>query len=112
MRLKKLPPARLTLEHLEDRINPTPTLLQNITLPGAYPQAGIYSPSPVVADLDGDGQQEVLSLGGDVLYAYKMNPNTGQMFIDHSYSLGTPRGPMNSTPVVVNLPAGTAIFLG
>jgi hypothetical protein len=112
MRQKKLPPARLALEHLEDRINLSPTLLQNITLPGAYPQPGIYSPAPVTADLDGDGRQEVLTLGGDVLYAFKMDPNTGQMFIDHTYSQGAPKGPMNSTPVVVNLPAGPAVFLG
>ncbi len=112
MRCKKLPRKLLRVEPLEDRLNLSPTLLQNITLPGAFPQPGIYSPAPVTADLDGDGRQEVLATGGNVLYAFKMDPANNQMFIDHTYSQGTPQGPLNSTPVVVNLPSGPAVFLG
>jgi hypothetical protein len=100
------------LETLEGRLNPSPTLITNVTLPGAYPLAGIYSPSPVVADLDGDGKQEVLATGGNTLYAFKLDNNAGQMIIDHTYSQGGITGPLNSTPVVVNLPTGPAVFLG
>ena len=112
MPVRKRLALRLYAEPLEDRLNPTPTLLQNISLPGAVPQPGIYSPAPVVADLDGDGQDEVLATGGNILYAYKMNPATGQMAIDHTYSQGGPQGPLNSTPIVVTLASGPAIFLG
>ncbi len=113
MRIKKRFAVRIHMERLEDRVNPsTPTLLQNISLPGAYPEPGIYAPSPVVADLDGDGQEEVLATGGNVLYAFKMDPSSGLMFIDHTYSQGNPQGPLNSTPIVVTLPSGPAVFLG
>ena len=112
MPTKKSPKFRPLLEPLEERVNPTPTLLQNVTLPGAFPQPGIYSPAPVTADLDGDGQQEVLVTGGNTLYAYKLNNTTGQMVIDHAYSQGNPQGPLNSTPIVVNLASGPAVFLG
>jgi hypothetical protein len=104
--------SRLFLEALEDRLNPAPTLITNVSLPGAYPQQGVYSPAPVVADLDGDGKQEVLATGGNTLYAFKLDPSSGQMFIDHTYSQGNITGPLNSTPVVVNLPTGPAVFLG
>jgi FG-GAP-like repeat/Domain of unknown function (DUF4214) len=112
MRLRRPSRARLHLESLEDRVNPTPTLLTNVTLPGAYPLAGIYSPAPVVGDLDGDGKQEVLVTGGNVLYAFKLDPTSNQMFIDHTYSQGSPQGPLNCTPVIVTLSSGPAVFMG
>jgi Domain of unknown function (DUF4214)/FG-GAP-like repeat len=112
MHAEKLPRVRLVLESLEGRVNPTPVLLQNVSIPGAYPQQGIYSPAPVTADLDGDGQQEVLVTGGNALYAYKLNNATGQMAIDHAYTQGSPQGPLNSTPIVVNFPSGPEVFLG
>src|SRR5437870_7665240 len=112
MRARKRPLVRLSVEALEVRCNPSPTLLANVSLPGAAPQQGMFSPAPIVADLDGDGQQEVLVPGGNRLYAYKLNPANGQMFVDHVYAQGSPVLPLGATPVVVNLPSGPAVFLG
>jgi hypothetical protein len=108
----------LQLEVLEDRLTPaTPVLMTNITLPGASSawdySLGPFNASAVMSDLDGDGQQEVLTPGGNgQLYAYKYNPTNGQAFIDHVYATGQFTGQMQSTPVVVDLPGGRAVFAG
>src|SRR5262249_56769428 len=79
---------QLLLEVLEDRLNPsTPALMSTLRLPGADSvwdfSNGPFNASAVIANLDGDGQQEVLTPGGDGnLYAYKYNTSTGQMFLD------------------------------
>ena len=68
---------QLLLEVLEGRVNPsTPTLMANVTLPGANSAwdfaKGPFVASPVVYDLFGDGQQEIITPGGDGnLYAFK-----------------------------------------
>ncbi len=108
--------AKLFLESLEDRCNPSPVALPGspYTLPGANTpwnfSFGPFMASPVSADLDGDGLQEVIVPGGNgQLYAYKYNAGNGQMFIDHAYATGQ-SSPIESTPVVTLLPTGPAIF--
>src|SRR5438270_12465362 len=76
--------SQLNLEQLEERLNPSPTLLQTLNLPGANTvwdySRGPFNASPIVADVNGDGRDDVLVPGGDGnLYAYDFNPGTGQM---------------------------------
>lgn len=93
--------------------------MANIQLPGAnsawdYSKAA-FNPSPIVYDLFGDGRQEIITPGGDGnLYAYKYNKSTGVYDQVVEYFTG-PFGagvPIYSTPVVVNLPTGLAVFAG
>jgi len=71
---------QLFVEALEERRNPsTPAIMTTITLPGANSawdySNGPFNASAVIANLDGDGQEEVIAPGGDGnLYAYKYNP--------------------------------------
>jgi hypothetical protein len=107
--------THLLLEVLEDRCNPSPTLIANLTLPGAGSvwdyTFGPFNASPVVADLDGDGQQEILTPGGDgQLYAYKYNRGSGQFDAPRLFSTGQFKGQIQSTPVVTDLPSGRAVF--
>ena len=112
--------VRLLLEPLERRDNPsTPTLVTTISLPGANSpwdfSKAAFNPSPVVYDLFGDGQQEIITPGGDGnLYAYKYNQTTGAYDQVVEYSTGTLGAgvPIYSTPIVVNLPSGLAVFAG
>jgi hypothetical protein len=108
----------LFLEVLEERCNPSPVALPGspYVLPGANTAwdlgHGPFMASPVTADLDGDGLQEVITPGGNgQLYAYRYNAANGQMFVDHIYRTGQ-NAPLQATPVVVNLPSGPAIFDG
>src|SRR5438105_11664288 len=110
-------PRRLPLlvEALEDRLNLSPVLMQNVPLPGAGSawdySLGPFNASTVMADLDSDGQQEVLTPGGDgQLYAYKYNRANAQIFVDHVYATGQFVGQIQATPVVVDLPSGRAVF--
>jgi len=62
--------AHLSFELLEPRYNlSTPTLMANMPLPGANSSwdfsKGPFNPSPIVYDLFGDGQQEIITPGGD-----------------------------------------------
>lgn len=109
--------VQLSLENLETRFNLSPVLQQNITLPGAgaawdYTR-GPFSASPIIADLDGNGLPEVLATAGDKqLHAYEYNPATQQYVDRRVYSLGGLAAPLQSTPVVVDLPGGRAVFAG
>jgi hypothetical protein len=110
------------IEQLEERCTPAGvSLIQNVALPGAntawdFSKAPFIA-SPVVYDLDGDGQDEVIVTGGDGnLYAYKENTSTGNLVQEKEYFTG-PFGqvngapvPIQSTPIVVNLPSGLAVF--
>src|SRR5205807_8914435 len=63
----------------------------------------------------GDGQQEVITPGGaGNLYACKYNKSTGTYQQALQYFTGTFGAgvPIYSTPIVVNLPSGPAIFAG
>ena len=109
----------LLLEGLEARYNPSPTLAANITLPGANSawdfSKSAFTPSPVVYDLFGDGQQEIITPGGDGnVYAYKYNKSDGTYEQVVEYSTGSFGAgvPIYSTPIVVNLPSGLAVFAG
>jgi hypothetical protein len=107
----------LHLEQLETRVNPsTPTLFQTITLPGANTveaNQSAFVASPITADIFGTGQQEVIAVGGDGnLYAYQFNKSSGQYQQVVQYFTG-PGGQgvtFDSTPIVVNLPSGLAVF--
>src|SRR5437868_6120689 len=87
--------ARLLLENLEDRLNPsTPTFMQSLQLPGAnsawdFAKAPFIA-SPVTADLFNNGQQEVITAGGDGnLYAYQFNSSDKQFHQILQYFTGT-----------------------
>jgi hypothetical protein len=108
--MSKLPrkhKARLSIEFLEDRCNPSPVLIANVPLPGRD-AAWNYSLSPfnasaVAADLDGNGQQEVLASGGDGnLYAFKYNPSSGGMDLYRTFATGQ-GGQIQSTPVLTDI---------
>jgi hypothetical protein len=112
--------AHLSFELLEARYNlSTPTLIANMPLPGANTSwdfsKGPFNPSPIVYDLFGDGQQEIITPGGDGnVYAYKYNKSTGAYdqvveYFTGSFGAGVP---IYSTPLVVNLPSGLAVFAG
>src|SRR5437868_13159076 len=98
--------ARLFLESLEDRCNPSlPAFLGNVNLVGAdSPWVFTGAPlnaSPVLFDLDGDGQQEVIAPGGDGnLYAYKFNKAANQLQEERQFFCGTAVGQIEATPVV------------
>jgi hypothetical protein len=106
----------LFLEALEERCNPsTPALMSTLTLPGADSvwdySNGPFNASAVIANLDGDGQPEVLAPGGNgQLYAYKYNASTGSMYLEKQYYCGPWTAPIHATPLVVNLPSGPAVF--
>jgi len=107
---------KLFLETLEERCNPsTPSLMTTITLPGANSvwdySNGPFNASAVIANLDGDGQEEVIAPGGDGnLYAYKYNPSTGSMYLEREFYCGPWAAPIHATPLLVNLPSGPAVF--
>jgi hypothetical protein len=112
--------VRPVVEVLETRLNPsTPTLVQSITLPGAsspwnYSVKGPFSASPVVADIFHNGREDIVLPGGDGnVYAYGLN-NAGTAYQELvQYNTG-PTGagvPIQSTPIVVNLPSGPAVFV-
>ncbi len=110
-------PCRIPLlvEALEDRLTPAPVLFTDIPLPGRDSawdfSLGPFNASTVMADLDRDGQDEVLTPGGDgQLYAYKFNRTTGQVFVSQIFAAGQFVGQIQSTPVVVDLPSGRAVF--
>jgi hypothetical protein len=112
--------AHLWFEVLEGRYNPSsPTLMANLTLPGANSpwdfSEGPFTPSPIVYDLFGDGQQEIITPGGDGnVYAYKYNQSDGMFQQVVQYSTGSAGAgvPIYATPVVVRLPSGLALFAG
>jgi hypothetical protein len=109
----------LHLEFLEDRCNPSaPTLAASITLPGAnsawnFGNAPLNA-SPIVYDLFGTGQTDVITPGGDGnLYAYGFNKSTGQYQQLVTYSTGGLGAgvPIQSTPCITTLPTGLALFV-
>ena len=108
---------RLNVELLEDRINPSPTLFADQLLPGSgamwnFSRVGAGA-SPIFADLTGSGQDDLITVSADEqLYAYAYNPSTGQPAILQHYVLPPGAGQLQSTPVVVNLPSGKAVFVG
>jgi hypothetical protein len=110
--------ARPILEILEDRLNPSPTFLTNVALPGAnsnwdnFYSHGPYNASPITADIHGNGTQDVFVTGGDAnLYAYQLV--NGQMVIDKTYLTGRPGDFLQGSPVVVNVPGvGLCVFIG
>jgi hypothetical protein len=109
---------RILFEELESRLCPTVPPLYPGT-PFVLPQGGDWTESPFVAsplfaDLDGDGKDELLvSVAGGKLIAYKSTPtgvvpwqvyDTGS---DNPASgAGFTRANIKATPVVVNLPNG------
>jgi hypothetical protein len=105
------------VELLEDRINPAPTLFADQLLPGSgamwnFSRVGAGA-SPIFADLTGSGQDELITVSADEqLYAYAYNAATGQPTIFQHYALPPGAGQLQSTPVVVSLPSGKAIFVG
>src|SRR5579871_4128686 len=113
-------PVRLWFEILESRYNPSsPALMANINLPGANSawdfSKGPFTPSPIVHDLFGDGQQEIITPGGDGnIYAYKYNKSTGnfQQILQYYTGAFGAGVPFYSTPALVNLPSGLALFAG
>jgi hypothetical protein len=109
--------VRLILESLEDRINLAPTLFADVMLPGAgatwdFSRVGAGA-SPIFADLSGNGSDDIITVSADrQLYAYSYNSTTGQPSIFQHYVLPAGSGQLQSTPVVVSLPGGPAIFVG
>jgi hypothetical protein len=115
--------VRLQLEPLEDRLVLSPTLIASESLPGAgsvwnFSRVG-QNPSTIFADLnvgypDDDGLDEILTPAGDMqLYAYRYdpaNPGTPQLF--QHYVLPPGAGQLLSTPAIVDLPSGRAVFIG
>jgi hypothetical protein len=103
----------LYVEALETRLNLAPTLVGDVRLPGELSgwdySLGPFNASPVFADLDGDGSQEILTPGGNGhLYGYKFAGGGVQLRFD--YSPGQFISQLQSTPVVVDLPSGRAVF--
>ena len=105
---------RLGLESLEDRLMPALSVLGSLTLPGAlaawnYSTGPELNASPVMADLEGDGRQEVLAPGGDGnLYAYAYF--NGGIALDRVFSTGGGTE-IRSTPAVADVPGvGRAVF--
>src|SRR5262249_18480495 len=99
---------------LEDRCNPSPTLIANLPLvqPDSVWNYTIpTNASPIMADLDGDGQQEILAPGGDGnLYAYKFNKATQQIAISRQFFCGQWAAPIEATPVVSTFQGRTVVF--
>ena len=98
------------LEKLEGRLllSGTRVLLGQQTLPGANSiwdySDGPFYPSAIMADLNGDGKQEVVTVGGDGnLYAYKYDQLTASKISLYGSANQTGTGtlaPIQSTPVV------------
>ena len=116
----------LALEQLDDRIVPAlPVLLGNvanpITLSGAnstwdYSDGNSFTPSPVFADVDGVAGDELITVTGDrKVVAYKWGGGTvaNPVFtLLRTYDTGVGAPELHTTPLVVSLPGGKAIFVG
>jgi hypothetical protein len=104
--------TQLFLEALEERCNPSPTLIANIPLVQPDSNWNYTIPtnaSPIMADLDGNGQQEILAPGGDGnLYAYKFNG--GGISLYRQFFCGPWAAPIESTPVVANYSGRLVVF--
>ncbi len=123
---KARPRQSLSLEQLDDRIVPAlPTLLGNvanpITLSGAnstwdYSDGNSFTPSPVFADVDGVAGEELITVTGDrKVVAYKWGGGTvaNPVFtLLRTYDTGVTPPELHTTPLVVSLPSGKAIFVG
>src|SRR5260370_17150500 len=104
----------LFLDAPEERCNPSPTLIANIPLVQPDSNWNYTQPtnaSPLMADLDGDGQQEILAPGGDGnLYAYKFNQATQQIAVSRQFFCGPWAAPIESTPVLAIYSGRLVIF--
>lgn len=113
-------PTRLSVERLDDRINPaTPTLItpNPVVLSGAnaawdYGAGVTFTPSPVFADVDGQPGQELVTVTGDgKVAAYKWNGNAVTLL--RTYDTGPGARELHASPLVVTLPGvGPAVFAG
>ncbi len=124
------PPAgrrpRLSVERLDDRINPAaPTLLNPtpLTLSGAasawdYSDGGSFTPSPVFANVDGQAGEELVTVTGDrKVAAYKWGGRDGNgnpiFTLFRTYDPGAGAPEFHTTPLVVTVPGvGPAVFAG
>src|SRR3954454_4072490 len=101
---------RPQLEGLEQRLCLTTPPYYPGT-PFQLPQGGIYfqTPfvaSPIFADLDGDGKDELLTAAaGGELIAFKPSGPNGAPQIFQVYEPGS-SADIQSTPIVINLPNG------
>ena len=102
-------PLRLSIELLEDRVNPSPVLFADVLLPGAgavwdYSRAS-GAASPKFVDLNGDGNLELLTVSADQqMYAYSYNAGSGQPTLMRHYTMPAGAGQLESTPVIADLP--------
>ena len=124
------PPAgrrpRLSVERLDDRINPAaPTLLNPtpLALSGAasawdYSDGGSFTPSPVFANVDGQAGEELVTVTGDrKVAAYKWGGRDGNgnpvFALIRTYDPGAGAPEFHTTPLVVTIPGvGPAVFAG
>lgn len=114
---RQLKPRAEALE--ERKVMAAPAVAASVVIPGAesvwnYTNGGGLNASAVASDIDGDGRDEIIIPGGDFnLYAYGLDPNSGQYVIDRVFSTAGRGDQLQSTPVVVDMPNGTrAVFAG
>ena len=108
---------RFALETLEERLVLSAGPIDIDVLPGSgsawnYVPDGALNGGTLMADVTGDGREEILAIGGDGnIHAYAFNTGSGGVDLIRSYSqTGTPT-PIQATPVVTEIPGvGKALF--
>lgn len=108
---KALSKFRPSMELLEDRINPAPTSVSNFALPSAGSawdySRGPFAPSPIVANIDAQPDQEIIVPGGaGHMIAYKWNGSAFATF--RVFSSGPGFVQFASTPIVTAVPTSVA----
>ncbi len=112
---------RPQLESLEAREVPaTPVQIGStgIALSGSlstwnYSDGGTFTPSPVFADIDGNGSEELISVTGDRDVAAYTTGGGSTFTLLRTFDTGAGAGEVFTTPLVITIPGiGKAVFAG
>ncbi len=111
-------PQLETLEAREVPANPTQMGATGVTLSGAsstwdYGDGGTFTPSPVFADINGDGSEELITVTGDKkLAAYTFGGGTNINLL-RTFTPAPAAAELYTTPLVVFVPGvGKVLYVG